>query len=697
MYAPREIVNLEEQISQSKYSFILVHSLFIVLWAISFLSGFSIGACIFALVLLYYILGQAIRKGVLEQLQSSTLTESNSEKLLIDILLGLIGSTTLVTILARLHLINHQVTPILLISIIAVLDGIALIRINGKPSFAYLQENDSLFINRDFMLSIILLLSIGAVFVFLRFIKFEWPYLAGTDTFSHLAAIQQILYDGGTSNIPGSYSYSFHSIAAAFCVLSVCSPHWLMSTMYLVVYPFSLIISFILLTMVTKNVSVSFIAMCVSMTVYEHGGLLATYYPYPSTFAYVFLYMIYIGFYVVKPSRLGLGLLLFAYLLVATSYPGAIIASLPIMAYLLSKGGFLSPDFSNLSKYVFIGFLSLESILILIYNVLGPLIGSNMPTITLLPGVLLTSTWDSAYLHFSLAYSITSAVALTMGILLAISVSKKPQFFEELGIDNEGLVFASLVSATFLGFFFAPIQDSFRTEMFVRPFFSTMIVVFLFIIMYAATHNPLKLRLPDFGKRIGRRRKSIIVIALTAILLVPISFEKLNVQATYLQFGEPQNPHPDEYDLLLWLENHTIPGSYILTDMSSGFYLRGLIFRNASTSFMIDGIAVSPYNYPNLTNRVFDFLNSTIENVNITYYNLMQDPTIVQYTNSIQYILVSPRTNTWISRARNDVFSRYAPYRYEMDIDDPAWTKFSDGIFRLVAQKGDARILEILL
>ena len=101
-------------------------------------------------------------------------------------------------------------------------------------------------ISKGQIYAIIGILSFGLAFVLIRLIINPWPTVAGTDTFSHMAAINQIIHNQGTDNIIGGYSYVFHTIIALLVLLSGANPLFVMINITSFVYPFSLLLSFLL-------------------------------------------------------------------------------------------------------------------------------------------------------------------------------------------------------------------------------------------------------------------------------------------------------------------------------------------------------------------------------------------------------------------------------------------------------------------
>jgi hypothetical protein len=69
----------------------------------------------------------------------------------------------------------------------------------------------------------------------------------------------------------------------------------------------------------------------------------------------------------------------------------------------------------------------------------------------------------------------------------------------------------------------------------------------------------------------------------------------------------------DEYDAAEWIKNNVPSTAYILTDPGSGYVIRGLALRNASTYFILpDGRmpADSSTLYPGLDSKIRVFLSS---------------------------------------------------------------------------------------
>ena len=515
---------------------------------------------------------------------------------------------------------------------------------------------------------------------------YPWPTTAGTDTFSHLAVVNQIIHDHGTSHFLASYPFIFHSILATLSLLSGANPLFVISNIYPFVYPYSLLLSFLLIFFITKNEVVAFFSTILTLSIYEHGGYLATYLPFPSSIAFIFLYTSFVACFILPSSKYNIVLIVAPVIITILMYPSAIFVSIPLIAYLLIKQGHLTERLSLLYKAIFgaiiIGGLSL----IVVFYVIFPLAMISIPEIQIVSIIVITNNLDNALLHFTLGYSIIQAIAIICG--LAISWIKVSGFkrFQISSLPNTNFGVIALMGTAYLIVLFSPMRYTHRTELYLRPFYMLLIVLVAYIASMAIAD------LLHLGDRIPGR-KSIAIVLIMVIILVPISYEKTQRQANYLLYGETRTPTSDEMIAFTWIAEQTVPGDYILTDMATGFIIRGVVFRNASTSFTLDGESRSPNSFTNLSQRIFDFFNATEENLNLTYSALLEDSHLLNYTSSIAYIVVSPRTNMWISRAREGRLIRTASYEYALEMNDSSWSKFNSTMFDLVYSVGDVRVL----
>lgn len=109
----------------------------------------------------------------------------------------------------------------------------------------------------------------------------------------------------------------------------------------------------------------------------------------------------------------------------------------------------------------------------------------------------------------------------------------------------------------------------------------------------------------------------------------------------------------EEYNAMQWISRNTPATSYILTDPSSGFLVRGLSLRNASTYFMLpDGRmpADSSLLYPNLESDLHRFFSSQSLSDSLLHLRAIS----FEQT----YVMVTSRTVYWADSSVEAVIYR---------------------------------------
>jgi hypothetical protein len=664
--------------------------LIISIWSISIFLAFVPLSLISTLLVVFWLTGYVLRSGPVKLLDIIPEFPNAIFSFIFDIGLSFLAIIPIAVILS----INYQLTTTLvwlIYSILIVICRIVTHRLYRKEKESIIQFQEKVEIPTRHSISMMVLLLIwGVVIASYRFIKFSYPFLTGTDSFSHLAAIKTILYNHGTNNIIGSYPYVYHSIVALISGTSGFDPHILLNILPVIFYPASLLLSFFVVLLITKQSTISFLGAAGTFAIYEHGGLLATYYPFPSTFLFLCLYSVLLIALATPINKKGYATVIFSFGLCYLLYGANVLTLIPLLLFLFA-GRFSGTDYVAILGDICFAFITIGgALLTAAYYWLLPLLGIDYPFFNV-TSLSIGNYLDVATIQFTLSYSILQTIALVFGIIVSFAFGISERLAAKLGLNNAMWMSFFRVTATYLVVFFSPLLYAYRTELYVRPFFSTAIVVFIFFILRGAV---VFFKERKINLRVDPRYSKEQFFVVVCIVLLLTSGEKLNSQIGFIRYGEPLNPDVDEAELFFWLENHTEVGDYILTDISSGYFMRGVIFRNASTSFILDEKSKSPYIHEELSNRIFDFLNSTEDNVNETYHALLEDQTLMQYTSEIDYILITPRTNSWIYRAREGRFSRNTPYRYEMLTSDPSWSKFYSDYFTLIASVGEAMILQ---
>jgi hypothetical protein len=135
------------------------------------------------------------------------------------------------------------------------------------------------------------------------------------------------------------------------------------------------------------------------------------------------------------------------------------------------------------------------------------------------------------------------------------------------------------------------------------------------------------------------------------------------------------NISSDEYSAARWIYQNTVSDSYILTDPSTGYLLRGITTRNCSTSLIIDGHTPSPNEQENLSNNILAFFrDENVFKISDYYAILPKRP---------DFVVVTTRTADWAAGGRaNQTFP--APTNNEFQ-PFQGIGKFSSSFFALVA------------
>ena len=678
--------------------------IFFYLWFISLIANLVGLVYYLSIPLFFFFLGRSFRVGLLNWIGLARFSGNYLEEALIDVMISSIMTIGIGGVLAS----QFMLTSLNVLFVNGVLFGVFsffwLVRIL-KNDASIDNGNDVPKLGLDHKLGILGVLLFSVTYVIIRWTMFPYPATSGTDTFSHLAVISQIVYDNGSAHITSGGLYLYHTIVAEFCIISGASPLWVISNIYTFVYPLSMILMFQFLFYITKNSKLSVFATIGTFSVFEHGGLLANYHPFTITFAFVLLYLCYVACYILDPSWFNTGLILTLVGIAILSYFYSAFVSIPLLAYLLVRQGFIPKQFSVVYKILFGGIIVGGGVLILAFYFIAPSILGETPEIQLAAFFTFKDNLNSASSHFTLAYSGWSTIGMIGGLVICWLAVLGKRKMNHPWLEDFNYEIVALLGTSYLIVFFAPISYAFRTEFFIRSINLLLIVTSIFILsVFILTSFSFLIRRTRAVSRLNLVQHTVILCFVMLLIFVPVSYEKTNRQIKYLQSGETRSPTIDEMDAFNWIANNTSPGDYILTDMATGFILRGVIYRNASTSFTVNGRSISAYGHPNLTRHVFDFLNCSLHWVIDNYTQLLANEILQNYTSSetlenylssIAYIMISPRTNNWISRYREGIISRVAGYGFQLEGRDPAWTKFDSSYFEVSYRVGDIRVLRL--
>jgi hypothetical protein len=379
-------------------------------------------------------------------------------------------------------------------------------------------------------------------------------------------------------------------------------------------------------------------------------------------------------------------------------YFSSLFVSLPLFSYFLWKRGFLRDFWRMICGLLFGSIIIIGTSLILIYYIIIPAMG--LPSIPDLDWIFISikPMLESSLLWFVSGYELVKIFFLLIGLSVCILAVFRKKIEIHPWVDNVNFEFLLLVSGTYLIVFFMPLTLGYRTELFVRhlnslcitlgALFTVLLVsrVFTWIRTRKKTDHESALKIPD----------SILIFALSMLLLFASIGSGIN-EIRYFDNGEPTYLEPDEMTILTWLNNNIPKNAYIVTDICTGYLIRGFLLRNASTSFIIKGIAKGVFEYPELTQLISLFLNAASWNSAIQYYNQIIANPIIQEVSNHTYLVITQRTSSWIRLMREGRIERYLSTSYwrPLNSNDQAWMKFFDEGFQSLKTSGESHIIKI--
>ncbi|MHA1863845.1 MAG: hypothetical protein ACTSWA_08755, partial [Candidatus Thorarchaeota archaeon] len=455
----------------------------LLLWWVSFIFNVPVVAYYLVVPIFFFLIGGLIRLGVLSRVGWSLESKNFFEISVIDVLLSIIVTSIISVTLGILFILDSLIVVIAFSGIFLFAISICAITPGESDSEVSTKSAQSI----EYRYAILGIIVFGIIFSLIRLVAYPWPTTAGTDTFSHLAVINQIIHDQGTDHILASYPFIFHTIVATLSLLSGANPLFVISNIYPFVYPFSLLLSFLLIFYITKNEAIAFLSTILTLSVYEHGGYLATYLPFPSSIAFIFLYTSFVACFILPSSKFSITFIVALVALTILMYPSAIFVAIPLITYLLVKQGHLTERFSFLYKTIFGGIIIGGLSLILLFYILFPLAMISIPEIQIVSIIVITNNLDGALLHFTYGYSILQAIAIICGIAISwIKVRGFKRFqLPSLADMNFGVI--ALMGTAYFIVLFSPMRYTHRTELYLRPFYMLLIVLMAYIASMAIT------------------------------------------------------------------------------------------------------------------------------------------------------------------------------------------------------------------
>jgi len=187
-----------------------------------------------------------------------------------------------------------------------------------------------------------------------------------------------------------------------------------------------------------------------------------------------------------------------------------------------------------------------------------------------------------------------------------------------------------------LGLCFLPTWFGYRFEFYLRVFVAVS-VSGLSLLLY-------KIRFRRIGSAHEKLKgKTVSLGSVASFLLLLIIIVQMYPLFTNYASNFYALTSKDEYYAAVWIRDNTPSDSYILTDPGSGYVIRGLALRNASSSFILaDGrMPADPSSiFPNVRTLISSFFTSrTFAQASVVLEN---------FTYTHIYVVVTTRTAVWV-------------------------------------------------
>jgi hypothetical protein len=497
--------------------------------------------------------------------------------------------------------------------------------------------------------------------------NFNWPSMPGWDEYTYLGGTNWIFNNHGTTNIVPMVSGGIFPNVYLFQILVASTAAFMGIEPYLVFWgaPFLTIPIYGLLV---YGVSLSFtqkkdqaiMAALIVLTISGGETLLGPQYFFPSTLSIIlFLLVLNLILKSEKEGKMETFLTLVFVSLFYAIYYYPLFITLPFLAILLFRKGsslWIRKYLPHLATFALIAMIGIS------WLGASLLSGDVWPfdkKAEILTGIYPAVLW---LLFFS-------------GALIAVEKS----LGKSVGQKNLFLLVAYTISLMII--YFLPPISSIRSEIVFRGFFA-LIASFPFIWLQELISSMHKATVLVHARRIDVQRVSKIVSY--SFLILSLGF----IVQPYVYYSRNvsnwSNISSDEYSAARWIYQNTVSGSYILTDPSTGYLLRGLTTRNCSTSLIIDGHTPSPNEQVNLSNNILAFFREEdVSKISDYYASFPKRP---------DFVVVATRTADWVTTGiANKTFP--APTSNELQ-SFQGIEKFSSPFFALVMSWETVRIYE---
>jgi hypothetical protein len=590
--------------------------------------------------ILTYVLGASIRVFLKDFVRFSNMPSTLSiGGLACDLLLSLLANLTISSILARSFLFYGAYLVMAITVLVITLNSLTLLRLRRKQTLIAIGETVRIESKASLVVPLVIMLIASALFgVYFRN-KTPFPTINGWDMNSALAYINWIIAHNGYNyllipSFPSGgtpYPALFFYLVSSYSLVLGVEPYLLYwFSIYPLIFGYMLL-TFLIAIKLSRNLWLSIMSSFVAFFASTASAEIVRnplYLTLDMMSLLVFLMIVVFNMYDHGRSwEKRIFNLLSAFALALFNYFTAL-AVFPFLVWGIigdNQIPFIG-DGRKTFRIATLGMALCAPILIALggYAIpaLTPLLSSSEVPISLKVELVQTIYPIYFWLLFGLA-------------LLSILITKK--FFKA-----DVSPYLDLLLYILCGFsvYFLPAWTTYRFEFYLRVFLAVSIsslgLLFDKEILTRIPSSPFK-KLRNKRIHLGGIA-SFILLTITVAQMYPL-FTQYNFYA-YIS--------KDEYDAAKWIRDNTPLTAYILTDPSSGYVIRGLTLRNASTYFILpDGRmpADSMTLYPNLNDQLITFLSSS---TGLEWDDLMNLIKMKQV-----YVVITSRTVSWALSSSN--------------------------------------------
>ncbi len=553
-------VGVETSLREMSPAVLVLHLCLVALAFGSALLGGSSLAAVFDFMLMFLVVGQSLRLGLIQSVAVRLSSDSMRVNLLIDSLLSIMMTSCFAIVFASLMLLRWMLPA--LVFVMLVLDAHGLqhyAKISHNRRSISLSETGFQLVRPNLRFILSFLFGVLMAVWLTRYL--QWPEAAGADLFVHSGVTRLIAAEGGSFSLFGTYPYVFHCIAAAIVLSSGLDPFPLFGYGIFLVYPIGTVVMHVFFEEFMAGKWKPLLTLFATSFVAEGGALLGLRYTYPSTYVFVSTLLVLSAIRMAPQSRSLLVTVAGAVLCLIVIYPAALLTTLPLTAYMWCNRSPNSTIKHRLANLIIVSGILGGTLVIVVYYALLPLFGIA-PLVFQLPfGFLdVTASLSLDVAIFTNAYSLLQILLLACGLAsLAWSVCRRnSSHLEEIGDDR----FVLLSAMFYLVVFFLPTSYGYRTELYIRPLLSICIVEGA-VLVAGTVLTAAKMIHVSTGKVNASRSETAFVLAV--LLIVGLSAVPTVARMDIGMMNEPLNISADEIHAFDWLGRH-VPGWRICLD-----------------------------------------------------------------------------------------------------------------------------------